>query len=150
MHGLLAVHQRRAVRGPEQRHLHHQPHQPAHAAVRAPGTGDLRHGEGWAGSGGAGVPSNLYCKKRYTNKMRVSQSRFTKGPGQRPAQSKPRATVARKLLSLTGRNLEQNQASEEEPICFWLALGKFNGFSGSVYKKTPPLKPLRLASLLRE
>ena len=62
---------------------------------------------------------------------RLSQSSFTKGTSLRPPQSKPRATVARKN-SITRRNLEQNQASEE-PVCFWPALGKFYGFSDSVW-----------------
>ena len=50
---------------------------------------------------------------------RLSQSSFTKGPGLRPPQSKPRVTVERKTPSLTGRNLEKNQTSEGEPFCFW-------------------------------
>ena len=35
-----------------------------------------------------------------------------------------KAILVTKPPSLTGRNLEQNQASEGEPICFWPAVDK--------------------------
>ena len=59
---------------------------------------------------------NFYLYSAFYN-TGLSQSSFTKGPGIRPPQSKPRATVARTPW-LTGRNLEQNQAQRESPSAF--------------------------------
>ena len=67
--------------------------------------------------------NKLYVYRAFYN-TRLSQSSFTKNPGLRPPQSKPRATVARKN-SLTNRKKSWAEPSSEgEPICFWPALGK--------------------------
>ena len=73
----------------------------------------------------ANIQLNFMYIALYSYNTRLSQNSFKNVPGLRFPQSKPRVTVARKqfLPSLTGRNLEQNQAAEGEPICFWPGSG---------------------------
>ena len=70
------------------------------------------------------IPFFLYCAFYNTG---LSQSSFTKGPGLRPPQSKPRATVARKNSLISRKKPWAEPGFRGGAVCFRLALGRFNG-----------------------